>query len=232
MILCIAGILVFACSRDTANRDEEKSSPHVIFKADSTFLAQFESNAAGDTLTSAQVKEWAGSFAEKDTLSGLPFIVQEFYKLDSLKKTGGYADYVSRLDIGMTKEVIAQAVNELKVDSSTTLKIWLLKHSSYEACPFTAGAELLCTVVYKGRIADGFLLAYDVRSSDPPVWMNSELSGEIFSDGRVVMQFRENSCDGESDNKGNEVVYREVRDISFTIKDGKKSDVVNRLHQE
>lgn len=193
--------------------DKFKTGRTLPFKADTALFFHLE---GGDSLTGTDVRALAGSWFKHDLVSNVQYEFAEFYKIDSLKATGGYPSYVDSLDIGQTKDSKAYAVCRLAYDSVTTLLVWALTASSYEACPYFSGQTVYFTVLHNGKIQESFLLGAYESAGDPPVSMERTVNGRINPDLTIELSVVAEH-DEDMDQPELEITREEYK---FAVKEG------------
>lgn len=219
---------IFSCQQKSEATQDAQQKSNLVFQADSLLFNSMETDSSLSFLTAAQVKELAGDFFEEDTVNDYKWILADFYKIDSLKKVKKYDDYVQHLDIGMTKDSDVRQLKEVTLEDGSVFKIWTVRHTSYEACPFMSGNEIFATLVYDGKVKDCFLVGREMNASDPPVWMTLNTYGGIYSDGTVKVSSKERSCEGETDKNNAEIVLSKSEEVSFVIRQGNTTNLVTK----
>ncbi len=229
-VIAVAFVLVsvFSCQQKDEKQQDVPDKASVVFETDSLLFDSLEADSSLAPLTASEVRELTGDFFDKDTLNDFKWIFGEFYRIDSLKKAGKYNEYVEHLDLGMTKDIAARKLKEVKLEDGSVFRIWTVKHGSYEACPFTSGSEIFATLVYEGKIKDCFLIGQELHSSDPPVWLTVDTYGSIYSNGLVKVDSKESNCEGEVDKNNVDIVLNKFEEISFVIRQGKTTNLVTK----
>jgi len=183
------------------------------FTVDTTLLFRMEK---GDSLGGFEIKMLTANCFKHDLINGLEYDLATFYKIDSIKAIGKYKQYCDSLDIGMTKVSTAHALNEIQLDANTLLLIWGLRTSSYEACPYSSTWAVYFTIVYKGNVAETFLLGEYVSAGDPPVAMQRTVNGKLLADRTFTIDVTQIN---DQDMDLPEVVVHKEQ-YSFAINDG------------
>ena len=155
---------------------------------DTTFLFGIEK---GDSLGGFEISALSANCYKHDLMAHLEYNLKNFFLIDSIKATGKYREYCDSLDIGMTKTSTAHALQEIQLDSNTLLLVWGLYTSSYEACPYFTTYASYFTVVYKGNVAETFLLGQYISAGDPPTAMRRTVNGKIQADGVIILDVTE-----------------------------------------
>jgi hypothetical protein len=198
--------------KDLANRFQFHDAPQLI--ADSAFIEGIEKS---DSLDSKHVKLLAAKWFDHPISNENSYDIESFYKIDSIKQAGKYAEYVRNLDIGMMKNSMVYAVAQFKISEKITLLIWALDYHSYEACPYSSGTSLYFTVLNEGVLGESFVLGEVMSAGDPPVGMTREIYGTLEHDGKFSLELKDINWDG------NEEVITETKleHYKFEILDGK-----------
>lgn len=198
-----------------------KTTSTLPFTADTTFMFHMDK---GDSLGTNEMKQLDGHWAVHDPWSEQDYILKEFYRIDSIKASGTYANWCDSLQPGMTKSSNAYAISRLVVNNTTQLLIWGIVTASYEACPVTTMQDVYVSVVIEGRITNTIRLAEYVSSVDPPVAMQRMATGVISKDLTVDVNVYEEN-DEDMDLPELSVTKEYYR---FAIKDGKISKLSER----
>lgn len=183
------------------------------YKTDTVFLNHFEPGK--DSLVGAQVKLLAGSWIKHELTEGIEDELADFYTIDSVKAKGTYAQWCEGLDLGMTKFANAYPLHKIKLNEKTTILTWLMKRSSYEACPYFSYTNVYATLIHDGKPAQSFMIGEVMGAGDPPVSSNRHLTSEITADGKITLnQFV------EYDNMDETFSTQTRNQFWFEIKDG------------
>lgn len=150
-----------------------------------------------DSLSASEVKQLAQHWTKHALTDPGEWDTKEFYKIDSLKDKKAYGKYTESLDIGMTKYANAYALNKLTPDPKTTILVWGLWTSSYEACPFSDDKSVYCTVIRDGQVGETFLLARQMSAGDAPVSMGERDYGQLDKEGKLLINSRVENDEGE-----------------------------------
>lgn len=194
--------------------DKFKTLSGFPFLADTTLFFRLD---ACDSLGAAEVKALGANWFRHDLVSNIGWELSEFYTIDSIKAAGKYDAYCDSLDIGQTKRSNAYALGRLQPDTNTTILVWALTASSYEACPYSSSQCVYFTVINRGSVGESFRLGEYVSAGDPPVSMERIVSGRLNSDLTFELAvFAEN--DEDMDQPEVEVTRELYR---FAIRDGR-----------
>ena len=170
-------------------------------------------------LSKADVMYLTYGFLETEISNAASYKLLNFYEIDSIKLSGGYDEYVENLDLGMMKESDAYIDRKIKLDDSTTLLVWYLTYSTYEACPYASGTLLFASVLYDNVVTSSTLIGENSGSGDAPYWGETStcchLTENSFSAGKKEMN------GGDEDEEGNEIVEKEYAEYGFQIIGGK-----------
>ncbi len=186
------------------------------FTVDTALLFRIEKC---DSLGGFEIKTLAANCFKHDLIGGLEYDLKTFYQIDSIKAAGKYKQYCDSLDIGMTKISTARAINEIQLDPNTLILVWGLRTSSYEACPYSSTWSVYFTVIYKGNVAETFLLGEYISAGDAPVAMQRTVTGKLLA-GRLYPTFAIDVTQiNDQDMDLPEVVIHKEQYV-FAIKDG------------
>ncbi|MBK9190671.1 MAG: hypothetical protein IPM77_03715 [Crocinitomicaceae bacterium] len=168
-------------------------------------------------LTKDQVKYLTYGFVDSDiSYSGL-YHVDDFYFFDSLSNIeGAYEEYLSVLDIGMMAQANVFAVQRLKLDDSTSIMLWCVNYSTYEACPYASGTIMYGTIIRNDHVTSCTILGEDSSGADAPVWGETLVLCSLKKDQMTAWR-RDKNCDGEQDEEGNDIVDESENEFILSI---------------
>lgn len=195
--------------QENSNTDSPKSENETLIKLsaifkkeltlplniDSVFLAQ---EHLGDSLGTNEIKLLTINSFQTDSNNGMTYELGEFYKIDSIKASGTYAKWCETLDIGMTKHSNAYAIGKIVIDKNIPLLVWAFTHSSYEACPWSSGTSVFCTILNPNETGESFLLGESFGAGDAPVSMRRETYGTLNTNGSLTLNTKEVNDDADA----------------------------------
>ena len=152
----------------------------------------------GDSLGTNEVKLLAKKWSGDSLQQNLTYVLHDFYMIDSIKAKGAFTKWAGTLDIGMTKFSNAYALVKIKFDDNTTILLWGLKTSTYEADPFTDVSTVYFTLLYNGAVTETSILAQLTASGDPPSMASGMTNGTLTKDGKISMEDAEEVDDLDS----------------------------------
>lgn len=193
-----------------------KKSNTLPFVADTALFFHLEDT---DSLPSADVRVLAANWFKHDLVSNVPYALAEFYKIDSLKVSGGYKAYVDSLDIGQTRDSKAYVVGRLVPDPVTSILVWAVTDHSYEACPYFSSQTVYITLISNDTVRESFLLGGYEVAGDPPMSMQRTVTGRINPD--LTLELRVVAEHDEDMDQPEVAVERE--EYKLAIKDGRFS---------
>lgn len=161
------------------------------FVIDTLFIQTVDTN---HRLTYQQVRQ-LGINGIKGEVSDLHYSFNQMCMIDSLKQINKYQEYVNKLDIGMMEKSIVFKVGVLDVGNNNRLFIWGTIYSSYPACPFYSGTELIGTLVTNDKQNIHISLAKIAGGGDPPSMGNTETTCKINTDGTIEINTIEENDD-------------------------------------
>lgn len=184
-------------------------------KIDSSFLEKYalQGEDSEYNLNGQEVKHLGFSFPTEANISNSKsWQIKTFTEIDSLKKNGGYDDYLSALDIGQTKYSAANAFGKVNVNEQSIILLWSLDFSTYEACPYGYGTFIFGTVFTNNTATNTSLLAEKSGGGDPPAWGDDYTESEL-NDSTIAIYRLERW--GEEDYETGEeyVEKREMREL-------------------
>lgn len=191
-------------------------------KIDSTFIKNAEK---GDTLLGDQIRLLTKNYTKGKFYGDLDWNFKSFYEIDSLKKAKAYTKWAETRDLGDVKYSNCYALQKIKLSDETTLLIWSLSYSTYEACPYGYGTYILATILYKDALTDCFNIAEYSGGGDPPVSGMETRYCTISNDGKINVDYTAIS-DEDNEMPNVDVTYGklklEVNTGKFIIKEEKQ----------
>lgn len=187
----------------------------IPFQQDSNYLADLELSDS-NALTANEAIYLSYGFVDNEiSYSGI-YPIQDFLFFDSLKTAGEYESYVEVVDIGMMVVSDAFVAQKIILDDSTSVLLWCVSYSTYEACPYSSGTILYATV-FKNNVATSCtIVGEDGGGADAPVWSET-LSLCSFKVGDYSVWSRDRNCGGDVDEEGNEMVDEFIKEFKLTI---------------
>jgi hypothetical protein len=161
--------------------------------------------------------------------------IEGFLKIDSIKQAGGYADYISSLDLGMTKDSKAFVLFHMQPNDSTILFFYGIDYGSYEACPWSSGTYVFMTAVYGETIGQTICIALEDAGGDPPAYGCSSRSAELSKNGEIKIHDY-NLSDGDMDapeveTKTADFIYQ-LQGANVVHKSGKEAEWITVKRSE
>lgn len=160
----------------------------VIDRIDSSLLSQLEYDSLLNTEVSVdEVKRLSQHYTAFPGNDYLIFdYLDEYLKIDSMKKAGAYQQYLENLDIGMLRDAEAFILGRVKLASSLTGTLWGIRYTSYEACPYYHGVDLYLSLPNPKDQFFAIKVGAIATAVDPPMAVKSVLSADIRSDSLVL----------------------------------------------
>lgn len=143
--------------------------------------------------------------------------IEDFVFIDSLKAIDKYDGYVDTLDLGMTKESDAAVVDKLVLNDSTTLLLWYINYSTYEACPYGHGAYLFASILQNESVISCVQLGENSGGADAPYWGSTLTTFKLTNTGAKITKINTNG--GDEDEEGNEIVERSSEKFELILVD-------------
>ncbi|MCE3228373.1 MAG: hypothetical protein K0S32_2924 [Bacteroidetes bacterium] len=163
---------------------------------DSAFLASCDTS---NKLSYGFIRKMNCTFINHDISRSLQYNLLKFCDIDSLKSAGKYKDYLTSLDVGMTKNSIAFTIGGLEFNNGATLLLWGLNYESMDACPYAFSKSIIATYKNENNECISFIVARDLKEADPPMIANAHVSAEMSSDGNIEI-----TCTTIIENSGNQ----------------------------
>jgi hypothetical protein len=173
------------------------------YKMDSLFFVRI-SNGEFRALHSEQIDLLSTNISKSGFSDEYDFRINEFYKIDSLKITGKYNEYAETIDIGMMLYAEAYALYRFKI-GETECFTWAVTHATQDACPYASGTDIFISFINGAKIIS-YHIAEDSGGSDAPVWGSTTIYTKITADGVFNITQVEESCDGETNEDGYEII--------------------------
>lgn len=219
LIVTLIGSLLFVfVSGGCSDKQPEQSASQTELKF-SIDSATINSLKAGQAITYQQLRGMNIVYADHEVADDLRYMLNTFCRIDSLKQSGAYESYVENLEPGMPQDASAAMVADPSFQSAS-LKVWLLKVSSYDACPFYSGVFVIGNFSQHNQTV---LIPLGViyQAGDPPSFMNKLLTSEI-QNSRVLIHSRITS-DEDDESPGNETetlsVQIDLNDKNLSIEE-------------
>ena len=216
IILLVLTAVVFACN--SAKKDEKNVQSTLIseeISLDSLALDKIFADSTMKNLEPDEVKSLVKDLEDTSIFYGL---TDSFLKIDSLKKSGKYEEYVSKLDIGMFKDIKAIQYKDFDLGNGKSLKIWGYGYDSYEACPYTNGKVLFVSTFEKGKSLTCIPFAYYQNWADAPMYENFKSNSILHKDGSLTIE--EFNTSGGTDEKDKEYVNKSTNKFQKNLIEG------------
>jgi hypothetical protein len=187
-------------------------------EVDSSFMTAVQETGAGMELNTERVKLLSANMADNVLNEETEWGLRNFYFIDSLKVNKKYKKYVDNIDIGMVKYAEAMYLGRADFDESNSMIVWMVSHSSYEACPYFSGIMIMGTMIRDGEIAGCSLLGEEMSGGDAPVGMLRYVFSEIRSNGKgTLYKYEEHTGENE---EGELVEEKSEDNFKLKIEDG------------
>jgi hypothetical protein len=202
-------ILLIGCT----SKKEDKTgfvsnTPLEEIRLDSLGIEKIFADSSLMVINASEIKDLTQNLADTSLFAGLD---DGFIRLDSIKKAGGYEDYLSKLDIGMYKDIRAIYYKKYDISASKSLNLWGFDYSSYEACPYANGKVIFVNTVENGKNVSCVPFAYFHNWADAPFYENFRTNSFLDKNGNVTINEIVNS--GGVDEKDKE--YRNTNSSKF-----------------
>jgi hypothetical protein len=186
------------------------------------FINGFTETGEGEEISFESLSLLLAGFTDADFNNNAKWAINNFRKIDSLKKHNEYENYLKNIDIGMVKHSDAYFLGSVEYSDGKMLLISAVTCSSYEACPYFSGTLIFGSLVSQGSITSSILLGEDMSAGDPPVGMLRKLFSTINNNGTGKYELYEEHNDEDQDMNLIETTNRqeynlETNPIGFTV---------------
>lgn len=209
-LFIFATITLFACSQKD-NKKEIQYAGIQEMSIDSLGLEKIFADSSLSSISPAEMNFLAEKLPDTSLFAGLNL---SYSKIDSLKKVGGYENYISKLDIGMIKDIRVFRVKTDTVSADKILTFWGIGYNSYEACPYSNAKVILVTINEKGKNTACHPVAYFYDWADAPFYENYIATAKISKEGQleIVEEHISGGVDDNdkeyADNKTNTIIIK------------------------
>ncbi|MGB1102539.1 MAG: hypothetical protein ACPG21_02830 [Crocinitomicaceae bacterium] len=168
---------------------------------DSIFLQNEIEKAENElrSLSYETVKEFTEGGLKNGPAADQSYILKACMEIDSIKRAGGYEEYLQSIDLAMMQDAVFSAIGLIEMGDGKTVLLWIMNYSSYEACPYYTGAVIFGTSLNEYNIQNTIELAEFTSSGDAPAWGMSEAYSEVSMD-EILTVYRD--AYGETDEVG------------------------------
>ncbi len=163
---------------------ENNKFPVII---DSAFIANMNKHdSLGTNEVKMLVKEWFYDSLVFDSRDE----VKTFYTIDSVKAKHAFAAWADKMDIGSIEFANAYGLEKVLLNDSTSLLVWALSYISYPADPSYSGTDIYFTMLNRNTIGQTFMLGGTSLGADPPSVGQTDITGRLTKDGKLVLDER------------------------------------------
>lgn len=141
----------------------------------------------------------------------IKYRIESYFQFHHLKDSIGEDAYMEDIDLGMTQNCDAYVNKKVNLTEKTSLLIWSLDYSTYEACPFYAGTYVLATLCVDGKVSHTVFVGESSGGGDAPVWSSIEMSSTITNDVIDVKCVEEVGGMDEEDELATDVTRKKCR---------------------
>jgi hypothetical protein len=215
LITIVSIALILGCNTQKDDKTILTSTISEEIKLDSLRLEKIFADSTLKSVDASEILDLIKNLADTSLFAGLG---EGFLRLDSIKKTGGYENYVSHLDIGMYKEIRAVHYKDIELGSGKTLKMWGFDYQTYEACPYANGKVILVSSFKDGKNVGCVPFAYFHNWADAPFYDNYKTSSVLDTNGNLSISETVNS--GGMDDKEKEYQNKTTSKYEYKLVDG------------
>jgi len=186
----------------------------VVF--DSAFFAGI-SETEFNELTAQEVKTL---YKKGKEIGDIYSNVNTFIKIDSMRQTGTYDDF---LNSDPWPEVIhsnAYAMYHLKLNADTSAYIWKIYDATSESGPWSYGAVVYISFVVNNSVVSSCTAAELSSSGDSPAYGEKEVYMTFYKNGKIVLNYKEVFGDDDS---GEEQITK--KNFEYKLTRGELSEI-------
>lgn len=199
----------------TALMSKFATKAELPFIQDSMLLADKYEVPSDSALLRDQVIYLGFNFQSSDLAYSGDTYIDDFLFFDSLHTAGEYEGYVEILDIGMMKQADAFSLSEIVIDENTSVLLWYITFSTYEACPYSSGTMLYASVLKNNVVTSCTVIGEDSGGADAPYWGSTLSMCSLTKDKMIVTKIDKNG--GDTDEEGNDIVSESISEFELTI---------------
>lgn len=214
LIAIVSIALILGCNTQKDDKTILISTISEEIKLDSLRLEKIFADSTLKSVDASEILDLTKNLADTSLFAGLG---EGFLRLDSIKKAGGYENYVSHLDIGMYKEIRAVHYKDIELGSGKTLKMWGFDYQTYEACPYANGKVILVSSFKDGKNVGCVPFAYFHNWADAPFYDNYKTSSVLDTNGNLSISETVNS--GGMDDKEKEYQNKTTSKYEYKLVD-------------
>lgn len=171
-VLCVC----YACASPKSQSENSwsnflRSVPDTnLSEIDSTYLENLElSESSFRAISADTIKLFFEKFEYPYTESYDYQLVNDFLRIDSLKKANVYEDYLQTLDLGMLRSAEVLSLGKRSLSDQNIALFWAIRYSSYEACPFYHGVDVYLTILDENELTKTIKVGSNYSVVDPPM---------------------------------------------------------------
>ena len=169
------------------------------FQIDSAYVAD---TAAGKNLTYKDVRRQRGKIAEVGEYRALEGLINDFCRIDSIRRAGKFQQWLDSLEPGMTQDASATEIGTIRMGDSTPVDLWRLTFASYPACPVFSGAYVIARIEHGGQVTH-VPVGKTVVSADPPSFFREMITATVSHDWISITTV--STSDDDTETPGEEV---------------------------
>ncbi len=216
LVTIISIALILGCNTPKDEKTEIITSVlSEEIKIDSLGLEKIFADSSLKSVNASEILELTQNLADTSLFSGLD---DGFLRLDSIKKAGGYENYLSHLDIGMYKDIRAIHYKDLSIGDTKTVKLWGFDYSSYEACPYANGKVVFVSVFENGKNTACVPFCYFQNWADAPFYENLKTNSILDKDGNLTLT--EHQINGGVDEKDKDYSSQGTSKLQLKLENG------------
>lgn len=144
------------------------------------------------------------------------YYLKDFLHIDSCLQIMTEEEFNNTLDIGMMKTVTLYAGNFFILKNGNKAFTWYMKFSTYEACPYSAGIIMYCTILDKsGNQVSSIIIGESSGGGDAPYYSNTELYSVISND--YFISVKDTQVNGGDEEEGKTISETTKSEFKYQI---------------
>ncbi|MCP9767978.1 hypothetical protein EGI22_08640 [Lacihabitans sp. LS3-19] len=207
---------IFNACNTPKNETKETISFQEEIKLDSLALENIFADSTLKNLSVDEINVLSETLIDTSEFFGLK---ASFIQIDSAKKMGKYEEFLSKLDIGVFKDIKSVLFKEYDLGDSKSLKFWGYDFSTFDACPYTNGKVILVSTFINGKNTSCTPFSYYQNWADAPFYNSVRADGELLKNGDFKISLTES--EGGVDESEKEYNTKTNSELRYNFKDGK-----------
>lgn len=208
-IICVSFLIISILSCSTKN---DKKIEKVEIEIDSIAI---EKIFADSSLTILDPSELKALTVDLNDTSRFAQVIKYYAVVDSIKKAGGFDNYLGGSENGGYTEIKAVSIREVNWDATTTLKLWGMSYHTLEACPYSSGMTIFLSLFENGKFKSCIPFAYLETWADAPFYTSTKTISKLSKSGQItIKEYIDNGGVNEQDV---EFVEKDSVDVKISL---------------